>query len=104
MRMRTRIEQGRPSWAMRRRLIIATLLFCAFCVLWIMIRGDTRIVHEVIVMCSFGLAGSTLGAYVFGAVWDDKNVMKELGGKAYEKPVVEPDPTQPPADYSGGTS
>ena len=97
------INQGRPSWAMRRRLIIAVLLFCAFCVLWIMIRGDTRSVHEVIVMCSFGLAGSTLGAYVFGAVWDDQNVMRIIGPKAYEK-QVEPDPTVPPNDYPGGAS
>lgn len=75
----------KPSWKIRRRIVIATLLFCAFCVLWIMIRGDERSVLDVIVMCAFGLAGSTIGAYVFGAVWDDKNVMKELGPKAYEE-------------------
>ena len=67
--------------------------------MWIMIRGDTRSVHEIIVMCAFGLAGSTLGAYVFGAV-----VMRIIGPKAYEKPVVAPDPTAPPNDYTGGTS
>lgn len=75
----------KPSWKIRRRIVLATLLFCAFCVLWIMIRGDERSVLEVIVMCAFGLAGSTIGAYVFGSVWDDRNVMKELGPKAYEE-------------------
>ena len=75
----------KPSWKIRRRIVIATLVFCAFCVSWIMIRGDGRSVLEVIVMCAFGLAGSTIGAYVFGRVWDDRNVMKELGPKAYEE-------------------
>lgn len=81
----------KPSWKIRRRIVIATLIFCAFCVLWIMIRGDERSVLEVIVMCSFGLAGSTIGAYVFGSVWDDKNVMKEIGRRAYEDvpPVID---------------
>lgn len=81
----------KPSWKIRRRIVIATLAFCAFCVSWIMIRGDERSVLEVIVMCAFGLAGSTIGAYVFGAVWDDKNVMKEIGPRAYEDtpPVID---------------
>lgn len=76
---------NKPSWKIRRRIVLATLFFCAFCVLWVMIFGDTRSVLEVIVMCSFGLAGSTIGSYVFAAVWDDRNVMKELGPKAYEE-------------------
>lgn len=80
---------GRPSWKIRKRIVIATLIFCAFCVLWIMMRGDERSVLEVIVMCAFGLAGSTIGAYVFGAVWDDRNVMRELGAKAYEEPPLD---------------
>lgn len=81
----------KPSWKIRRRIVIATLTFCAFCVAWIMIRGDERSVLEVIVMCAFGLAGSTIGAYVFGSVWDDKNVMKEIGPRAYEQepPVID---------------
>lgn len=95
----------RPSWAVRRRLINITLFFCAFCVLWIMIRGDGRSVHEMIVMCSFGLAASTLGAYVFGAVWDDRNVMRILGPKAYDNGEAKPaDPSQPPESYKGGGS
>lgn len=99
------MAQGRPSWAMRRRLINITLLFCAFCVLWIMIRGDARSVNEMIVMCSFGLAASTLGAYVFGAVWDDRNVMRILGPKAYETktPAAEADPSVPPESYKEGS-
>jgi hypothetical protein len=84
----------KPSWKIRRRIVVSTLIFCAFCVLWIMIRGDARSVNEVIVMCAFGLAGSTIGAYVFGAVWDDRNVMKEIGPRAYENAQ----PPFPPGD------
>ena len=77
---------NKPSWAVRRRIIITTLLFCAFCVTYIMIWGDDRPVMEVIVISAFGLSLSVIGSYVFGAVWDDKNVMKELGSKAYATP------------------
>ncbi len=66
----------RASWKIRRKLIYATLVFCGFCILWILLTGDDRGVNEVIVMASFGLAGSTLGAYIFGAVWDDGNYLK----------------------------
>lgn len=52
-----------------------------------MIRGDDRAVNEVIVMCSFGLAFGTIGSYVFGAVWDDKNYMSAVKPKG----DVEPD-------------
>lgn len=84
----------RPPWTVRRRLVIATLMFCAFCITWIMIRGDSRPVNEVIVMCSFGLAFSVLGSYIFGAVWDDKNVMSLLGPQAYGgKAKQKPEPS-----------
>lgn len=76
---------NKPSWKVRRRIIIATLLFCAFLVGYITVWGDDRSVLEVIVFCSFGLALSVIGSYIFGAVWDDKNVMKEFGPAAYVK-------------------
>ena len=75
---------NRPPWKMRRRIVVGALLFCAWCVAWIMLRGDDRSVNEVIVMCAFGLAGSVIGAYVFGAVWDDRNVMQHIGRDAYQ--------------------
>lgn len=82
---------NKPSWEVRRRIIIATLVFCAFCVTYIMIWGDQRPVMEVIVFSAFGLALSVIGSYIFGAVWDDKNIMKELGPTAYIK-TAEPAP------------
>lgn len=71
----------KPSWKVRRRIIHATLIFCVFCVCWIMFSKDTRSVAEVIVMCAFGLGAATIGSYIFGAVWDDKNYMSALKPK-----------------------
>lgn len=84
---------NKPSWKVRRRIIIATLLFCAFLVAYITVWGDGRPVLETVVFCAFGLALSVIGSYIFGAVWDDKNVMKEFGPAAYVKPP-EPEPGQ----------
>ena len=79
----------KPSWTVRRRIIIFTLLFCAFCVTYIMVIPGSKPVHEMIVMSAFGLALSVIGSYIFGAVWDDKNVMKEIGPAAYLQPTPE---------------
>ena len=46
-------------------------------------------------MCAFGLAGSVIGAYVFGAVWDDRNVMQHIGRDAYQDA---PPPVDGPQD------
>lgn len=85
----------KPSWKVRRRIIHATLLFCAFCVIWIMVfSDDTRSVAEVIVMCAFGLGFATIGSYIFGAVWDDKNYMSAVKPKR----DVSPDQWAKPSD------
>jgi hypothetical protein len=60
-----------PSWRYRRKMIFLTLLFCAACVIYIMVWGaDTR-VNETIVLGCFMLAGSVVGVYVGGATWED---------------------------------
>lgn len=61
------------SWTHRRRIIYATLFFCAFCILYLMFWGsDTSRLQETIANSAFFLAGGVIGSYVFGAVWDDK--------------------------------
>lgn len=74
----------RPSWKVRRRIVIATLGYCAGCIVYLLAYGeaDSRL-HETIAYGLFGTFISTLGSYVFGAVWDDSNVMKTLGSRAY---------------------
>lgn len=87
---------GRPSWTIRRRIIHATLLFCAGMVIWIVLRDQDTSVAETVVTSSFILAGSVIGAYVFGAAWDDANVMRHMGPRAYDDLA----PPVPPSDPS----
>lgn len=64
------------QWQYRRRIILSTLLFCAGCVVYIMLNGaDTRINENIVLGC-FSLAGSVIGFYVAGATWNDVNVKK----------------------------
>lgn len=86
----------RPSWRIRRRIIIATLLFCAGEIVYLTVWADSTSLAETIANGVLILAGSTIGSYVFGAVWDDRNVM------AMRKPK-EPDPFSdvPPKDFAG---
>lgn len=67
----------RPSWRVRRRIITATLLFCALEVGYLTLYGKDTKLHEAIVTGAFLLAGSVIGSYVFGAVWDDKKNNRE---------------------------
>lgn len=69
---------NKPSWKARRRIIYATLIFCAFCIGYILFKGQPTSLNEIIVLSCFGLAGSVIGSYVFGAVWDDKNFMEQV--------------------------
>jgi len=67
-------EQAGPSWKNRRRVILATLLFCALTVGYVLWKGDDTKIGETAITMSFFLAGSTVGGYVFGAAWE--NVQK----------------------------
>jgi hypothetical protein len=92
--MNDKIPTDKPSWAVRRKVIFAALVFCAACVVWVMVWGDTRSVNDIIVMCAFGLAFSTIGSYVFGAVWDDKNYMTLARGEPPTASGFPPDPNE----------
>ncbi len=61
------------AWTHRRRIIYGTLVFCAFCISYLLFRGSDTRLNETIVSSAFLLAGGVIGSYVFGAVWDDKN-------------------------------
>ena len=63
----------KASWKIRRRIITATLLLCAFVVIYLLLRGEDTRLNETLANGAFFLAGSVIGAYVFGAAWDDKN-------------------------------
>lgn len=61
------------SWRYRRRIIHATLIYCAVAApaltVW---RPESAMVAQL-AMALVALAGGTIGTYVFGAAWDDKN-------------------------------
>lgn len=93
----------RPSWKIRRRLVIMTLIFCAGCIVYLLGWGQDTKVNETIALGVIGAAISTLGSYVFGAVWDDRNVMSTLGKDAYggQYPSGYPTDIAPPEGYAG---
>lgn len=62
----------KPSWKIRRRVVAATLLYCAITVGYLVYNGEDTKLNEAIATALILLAGSTIGSYVFGAVWDDK--------------------------------
>jgi hypothetical protein len=70
---------GRPTWRVRRRIVISTLIFCAgetvYLTGW---AADTELARTIANGVLI-LAGSVIGGYVFGAVWDDKNTMALAG-------------------------
>jgi hypothetical protein len=87
---------GRPPWKIRRRIVNLTLIICAGMVLYLLVFGQDNELHRSIVMYSFSLAGLTIASYVFGAAWDDANVMRTLGPKAYQDQVpMLPDDSRP---------
>lgn len=83
---------AKANWKVRRFIVVSTLIFCAFCVLWILFSADERGVLEIIVMSSYGLAASTIGAYVFGVAWDDQNIRKMR-----RRPLEDDAQEEPPA-------
>lgn len=74
----------RPSWKIRRRVIWSTLVFCAGMIGWLAIAGEDSELNRTIANALIILGGGTVSSYVFGAAWDDMNVMKLLGGDAYK--------------------
>lgn len=68
-----------PSWKIRRRVIIGTLLFLASLVGYLTVFGEDIRLHETIISSSFVLAGVVISGYIGGAVWDDKNFMDKFG-------------------------
>ena len=60
-------------WSFRRRVVIATLFFCAGVVVKVTVWGhQSEGIGEALVTMAFGLAGTVIGSYIFGAVWNDK--------------------------------
>jgi hypothetical protein len=72
----TNRNQGSKPWQFRRTIIIMSLVFCATLVTYLALYGDDTRLNETLVLGAFGLGISVIGSAVFGAVWDDKNTLK----------------------------
>lgn len=69
-------HKGDPDWAVRRRIIILSLLWCAALVTYLAIWGRPIALSDTIAMNLILLFGGIVGSYVFGAVWE-KNASRK---------------------------
>lgn len=73
-------HKASPDWAVRRRIIILSMLWEAILFTAIaivaMLRVNTNPLLDTIIINVASLFGGTLGSYIFGAVWDRKNERK----------------------------
>lgn len=88
----------RPSWRIRRRVVALTLLFCAGEIVYLTgWAGDTDLA-KTIASGILILAGSVIGSYVFGATWDDSNVMRWGGELAAPAAAVDANSAATPSE------
>lgn len=81
-------------WRYRRTLVLATLAVCALGVSYLTLWGtDTRL-NETLTIGYFGLWGTTLGSYVFGAVWHDRGLMLSRRRRPGATSAEAPDPPE----------
>lgn len=66
----------RGSWKLRRRVVFCTLAFCAAEITYLTAWASDTALHQQIAIALIGLAGGTIGSYVFGAVWDDHSIRR----------------------------
>lgn len=97
-----RVPEG-PPWTIRRRIVVATLSFCAGEIIYLTGWGRDTELHRVIATSLTLLAGSTIGSYIFGAAWDAKNVMNfaaRTGEEDDEDPPSRPWRRRGPPGYA----
>lgn len=70
------MQEHKNDWKHRRRIIYATLIFCAIEVAYLTVRGSDTSLNQAIVTSVVLLAAAVIGSYVFGATWDDSNKRK----------------------------
>ena len=90
------------SWAVRRRIIFSFLILCAAQLVYLTIWGEDSRLNETLALGAYALIGSMIGAYVFGAVWEDTSLKRTentpfygggYGGGHYAAPPIDPRPT-----------
>lgn len=74
----TEVAPHSPQWARRRRVVFATLSYCAVQNGYLVALGADTVLHRSLAEGAFMLAGAVVGSYVFGATWDDRNKMQHV--------------------------
>lgn len=64
-------------WKQRRRVIFVTLGVCFLGVTYLTLWGADSRLNDTLALGYFALAGSTVGSYVFGAVWQDVTLIRK---------------------------
>lgn len=63
----------KPSWKIRRRIIIGTILYFAGLSGYLSVFRETTPLTVQIIIALIGAIVGIVTAYITGAVWDDKN-------------------------------
>ena len=66
-----RPTKGTGSWIVRRRFMFIISAFCMWTIYYVITRDIESRVGETAVMSAYFCLGSIVGAYVFGATWQD---------------------------------
>lgn len=83
-------HKASPDWAVRRRIIILSLIWEAILITFLVVFPRPNSIAEIAIINVSSLFGGTVGAYVFGAIWDRKN---ELKADVAQAAVAQPDTT-----------
>ena len=71
------IESWTPRRRTRRRITVCTLLGCGAIIFYVIGYGEpANTLHQSALSWAFTLAGATIGGYIFGATWDNANVLR----------------------------
>lgn len=68
----------KDHWRMRRRFMIATVVFCKAVIGYVLYNDMTSGSAETAISMAFLIIGSTVASYVFGAAWEDVNKHKRI--------------------------
>lgn len=90
---------GQSSWRYRRRTMFAVLAFCKLVIAYVLWRNLNSGPADTAVTMAFVCIISIVGAYVFGAAWEDISTMRVKGMSAAQTPQR----AMPPARGNGAS-
>ncbi len=83
-------HKASPDWAVRRRIIILSLIWEAILITFLVVFPKPNAIAEVAIINLASLFGATVGSYIFGAVWDKKNERKaDVAQQAVDQGAVD---------------